>query len=583
MTLLRPYSADGGVLPRAHARYLSDAVVLAGAAVLFWLLIRLGHGLNAPFDRVSAPSTVSTDPVHLPYYAARSLLRMFAALVASTVFTFVYATAAARLRRAQKVLLPVLDVLQSVPVLGFLSVTLTIWLTLFPHTVLGVECASVFAIFTSQAWNMTFAFYQSLVTQPRELDEAARVLRLTRWQRFWKLDVPSGVIPLVWNGMMSFGGGWFFLIASEVISVNNHTYALPGIGSYVAAAADQQQIHRMLLAIAVMIVMVVGVNVVFWRPLTAWSERFRVESSAAAEAPRSLVLDVLRRSAVPGLVGRGLRPPGRALDRATRPLGIADRPLVGDPRRQRAGDVVFAAVVTALIGWGLWRMLLYIDRTAGLGEFGHAFALGLVTLARVVALVVVGSLVWVPIGVWIGMNPRVSRFAQPVVQVLASFPANFLFPFFTLALIRTGISIDIGGILLMSLGAQWYILFNVIAGASAIPSDLREAATNLGLGRWLRWRTLIGPAIFAAWVTGGITAAGGAWNASIVAEVVSYGHTRLVATGLGAYIAGATATGDFPRTLVGVAVMSIYVVGLNRLFWRRLYRLAETHYSLQQG
>lgn len=583
MALLRPYSADGGVLPRGRARYLSDAVVLVGAAVLFWLLIRLGQGVNAPFNRVSAPSTVSTEPVNLPYYAARSLLRMFTALAASTVFTFLYATAAARLRRAEKVLLPVLDVLQSVPVLGFLSVTLTVWLTLFPHTVLGVECASVFAIFTSQAWNLTFAFYQSLVTQPRELDEAARLLRLTRWQRFWKLDVPNGMIPLVWNGMMSFGGGWFFLIASEVISVNNHTYALPGIGSYVAAAADQQQIGRMLLAIAAMIVMVVGVNFVFWRPLTAWSERFRVESSAATEAPRSLVLDVLRRSAVPGLVGRGLRPAGRALDRAMRPLGVAARPLMGDPRRQRAGDVIFAAAATALIGYGLWRMLLYVDRGTGLGEFGHAFALGLVTFARVLVLVVVGSAVWVPVGVWIGMNPEVSRIAQPVVQVLASFPANFLFPFFTLALLRTGISINIGGILLMSLGSQWYILFNVIAGTSAIPSDLREAATNLGLGRWLRWRRLIGPAIFAAWVTGGITAAGGAWNAWIVAEVVSYGHTTLTATGLGAYIAQSTAAGTFPRTLVGVAVMSVYVVGLNRLFWRRLYRLAETRYSLQQG
>ena len=278
-------------------------------AALFWLL-NFSHGVEAPFNRVSAPSTVSTDPANLPYYAARSLLRMFVALGVSIVFTFVYATAAARLRRAEKILLPILDVLQSVPVLGFLSVTLTIWLTLFPHTMLGVECAAVFAIFTSQAWNMTFAFYQSLVTQPRELDEAARMLRLTQWQRFWKLDVPNGMIPLVWNGMMGFGGGWFFLVASEVISVNNHTYALPGIGSYVAAASEHGQLGRVLLAIAVMIVMVIGVNVLFWRPLTAWAERFRLGDSAGAEAPRSVTLDVLRRSAVPGMVSRAVRPAG---------------------------------------------------------------------------------------------------------------------------------------------------------------------------------------------------------------------------------------------------------------------------------
>ena len=236
-----------------------------------------------------------------------------------------------------------------------------------------------------------------------------------------------------------------------------------------------------------------------------------------------------------------------------------------------------------LIGWGLWRMLVYVDHGSGLGEFAHAFALGLATLARVVVLLVVASVVWVPVGVWIGMNPKVSRYAQPVVQVLASFPANFLFPLFTLLLVHTGISINIGGILLMSLGAQWYILFNVIAGASAIPTDLREAATNLQLTRRLRWRSLIGPAIFAAWVTGAITAAGGAWNASIVAEIVSYGSHTLIATGLGAYIAQATAHGNFARTLVRVTVMSVYVVGLNRLFWRRLYRLAETRYSQQQG
>jgi len=279
-------------------------------------------------------------------------------------------------------------------------------------------------------------------------------------------------------------------------------------------------------------------------------------------------------------VSRGLRPAGRALDRVTRPFGLAEYPLQARASRRRAGDIVFTTACTALIAFGLWRMLVYVSHGTGLGEFGHAFALGLVTFGRVVVLVVVGSLVWVPIGVWIGMNPRVCRIAQPIVQVLASFPANFLFPFFTLLLIHTGISINLGGIVLMSLGAQWYILFNVIAGASAIPNDLREAATNLRLPTRLRWRKLILPSIFAAWVTGGITAAGGAWNASIVAEIVTYGHHHLVATGLGAFIAQSTAAGNFPRTLVGVAVMSVFVVGLNRLFWRRLYRLSETRYSL---
>ncbi|MDQ1131085.1 ABC transporter permease subunit [Microbacterium sp. SORGH_AS_0888] len=565
---------------RSRSHLAADVVVLAAVAVIFWLVVQLSHGITAPFDRVTAPSTVSTDPANLPYDAARSLLRMFIALGISTVFTFVYATIAARSRRAEKIMLPALDVLQSVPVLGFLSITLSIWLTLFPGTELGVECASIFAIFTSQAWNMTFAFYQTLVTQPRELDEAARILRLTRWQRFWRMDVPYGTIPLVWNDMMSFGGGWFFLIASEVISVNNHVYALPGIGSYVAAASQQQELGRMLLAIAVMIVMVVGVNFLFWRPLTAWAERFRTGDTVGADRQRSLVLDLVRRSVVPGAVARVLRPVGAALDGATRPFGRTGRPLRVNPARRRVGDILFAVVVCALIAIGVARMLGYIGDHAGLDQFGVAAGLGLVTFARVLVVLVVGTLIWVPVGVWIGLSPRVTRFAQPIVQVLASFPANFLFPFITLALITTGVSLNIGGILLMALGSQWYILFNVIAGASAIPNDLREAATSLRLSRWQKWRMLYGPAIFACWVTGGITAAGGAWNAAIVAEVVSYGDQTLTAVGLGAYITQATAEGDFAKTLVGVTVMSIFVVGLNRLFWRRLYDYAERRFSL---
>ena len=568
-----------GVWRRPALRWV-DLVVAAALVALLYGLLRLAPSLNAPFLPSTAPATVSTDPANLPYYAARSLLRMFAALVLSVAFTFVYATAAARLRRAEKVLLPVLDILQSVPVLGFLSVTVTAFIALFPGSALGLECASVFAIFTSMAWNMTFAFYYSLISQPRELDEAARVMRLTKWQRFWRLDVPGGMIPLVWNGMMSFGGAWFFLAASESISVLNHHYALPGIGSYVATAIAAGNLGQVGIAIVVMVVMVTGVNAVFWRPVTAWSERFRVEESEAAERPRSLVLDVLRRSSVPELLGRPLRPAAAALDRVTRPFGLAEHPLAVSRTRERTGDVFFAGVVTAAVVFGILRALGYVRSTVGLGEFGDALALGAATFTRVLVLIAVATVVWVPAGVWIGMNPKVTRFAQPVVQVLASFPANFLFPFATAAFVALGISLNIGAVLLMALGAQWYILFNVIAGAQSIPSDLREAMTSLRVGGWLRWRAFILPAVFPSYVTGGITAAGGAWNASIVAEVVSFGSHHLTATGLGAYIAQATATGNFPKILVGIAVMSIYVVMLNRLFWRRLYALAETRYSL---
>ncbi|GAB2656363.1 ABC transporter permease [Nocardia goodfellowii] len=559
---------------------LADVVIFAGAAVLIWSLVRLSQTVDVPFDETTAPAAVSTDPGQLPYYAARSLLRMFIALAASILFTFVVATAAARLRRARAALLPAMDILQSIPVLGFLSFTVTGFIALFPGSQLGLECASIFAIFTAQVWNMAFSFYHSLTSQPRELDEAARSLRLTRWQRFWRLDVPSGIIPLVWNGMMSFGGSWFFLVASEAISVHNRDYALPGIGSYVAAATAEQDLSKVLIAVGVMVLLVIGVNFVFWRPITAWAERFRMGDSQGPDAPRSLVLNLLRRSHIPVLLGRILGRVVAPLDRVMSVFGLAEYPLRTSRRRRRAGDWAFGVLVVAAVTYGGYRVWSYLESTVGFDEVAHAFGLGLRTLLRVLVLLVLASLIWVPIGVWIGLNPRVSRLAQPIVQVLASFPANFLFPMVTAVLVATGISVDWAAILLMALGSQWYILFNVIAGASAVPNDLREAAASLRLPRKLWWRKLILPAIFPSYVTGGITAAGGAWNASIVAEVVEYGSTTLVATGLGAYIAQATSAGSGPRILIGILVMSVYVVALNRLVWRRLYALAERRYSL---
>ena len=556
-----------------------DIIVLIAVLAAIYGVLTVGRGLTVSLSSAGV-GRVSTDPAHLPYDAARSLLRMFIALFFSIAFTLVYGYAAARSRRAEKVLVPILDILQSVPVLGFLTFTVTAFIALFPGSELGLECASIFAIFTSQAWNLTFSFYQSEKTLPRELDELSRSLRLTRWQRFWKIEVPNGAIGLVWNGMMSFGGSWFFLVASEAISVGNQSHHLPGIGSFVGAAIHKGDLGAVGLAIATMVVLVIGVNVLFWRPLTAWSERYRYETTESTEVQRSLVLDLLLRSSWPRVVGRARSWAAERLGRAMRVLGRDDTVPAVDAKRQRAGDAVFTAVVVAAIAYGGYRAVHYLANApgAGLGVIPHTFALGAATFARVVVLIVIGTLVWVPVGVWIGLNPRVAKIAQPVVQVLASFPANFLFPFAVVVFIHLHISLNIGGILLMALGAQWYILFNVIAGASAIPSDLRETMDIYQVGRWQRWRQLIVPGILGFYVTGGITAAGGAWNASIVAEVVQYHHTTLTATGLGAYIVENTA--NHARLLCGIAVMSTYVVATNRLLWRRLYRLAETRYSL---
>ena len=558
----------------------ADLVVAAGVLVVFFVAIRTGAGVNVRFNP-SRPLNIDTDPIHLPYYAARSLLRMFAALVASIVFSLAYGYAAARSRRLEKVLIPALDVLQSVPILGFLTIAVTTLVRLFPHSLLGLELASVFAIFTSQAWNMTFSFYNSVISLPRELDELSRNLRLTRWMRFWRIEVPNAAIGLVWNGMMSFGGGWFFLVASEAMTVANHDYTLPGVGAFAGAAIAEGHLAGVGYAIVTMAVLVVGVNFLFWRPLTAWAEKFKQEQSEAVEVPRSLVLDLLRRSHWSRLLAPAGRAVTEALGRAGRIFGTDTRPLTGGRVRRRAGDVLFTVAVVGLIAWGLVGLLRFLTGTGqGLAVFGEPLLLGLATLARVVVVIVVATLVWVPVGVWIGTHPHLARVAQPVVQVVSSFPANFLFPLVTWALVRTGLSLNVGGAFLMSLGAQWYILFNTIAGAQAVPSDLREATSDLGVRGWQRWRRLILPAIFPYYVTGAITASGGAWNASIVAEIVTFGATTLTARGLGSSIADATATGNYPDVLAGIAVMSLYVVGLNRLFWSRLSTLAETRYSL---
>jgi len=569
--------------PEALRRFpfgLADVAVILGTLVLLSLVARVGAGTLVSFVPPDVVPGISLDPRNLPYYAGRSTLRMFIALFASTLFTLIYGYVAAYNRRAERVLIPLLDILQSVPVLGFLSITVTGFIALFPGSLLGLEAASIFAIFTSQVWNMTFSFYQSLRTVPRELDEAATLYRLSGWQRFTKLEVPSAMIGLLWNAMMSFGGGWFFVAASEAISVLNQEYTLPGLGSYVAAAVAAEDLPALGWALVAIAVVIMLVNQLFWAPLVAWADKFRLEQSAAAEAPESWVYDLLMAARIPRLLGQALTPLGEAINRLLSLLTPPRAPRTANLSQQEVGDRLYNFVLLAVIGGLLAVGLHFILTTVGLGEVVKTFGLGLLTLARVLVLLVFATLIWTPIGVAIGFNPRVARLLQPVVQFLASFPANFIFPFATLFFIRSGISIDWGSILLMSLGAQWYILFNSIAGAMSIPTDLREMAADMGLRGWKLWRKLIIPGIFSAWVTGGVTANGGAWNASIVSEIVAWGQTTLTAAGLGAYIAAATAVGDWPRITLGIGMMSLYVVGLNRLVWRRLYQLAETKYHL---
>jgi NitT/TauT family transport system permease protein len=556
-----------------------DVIVGAGVLLLIYAAVRVGAGARAP---AHASTTISLSPANLPYYAARSLLRMFIALFFSYAFSLSYAYVAARSRRWRRVLIPALDILQSVPVLGFLAITVTFFVALFPGSELGFECAAIFAVFTSQAWNITFSFYHSLISQPAEFDEASKLMGLSRWKRFWTVDVPGGAIGLVWNGMMSFGGSWFFLTASELITVSGRSYTLPGVGSYVGVAEMKGNLGDVVWGIVTMIIIILVVNFFFWRPLVAYVERFRNEQSESELKARSLLLDTLRRSSWPRALGRGRQalavPVNRVMGRVT---GIDDQSLAVHETRRRAADVAFVVVLTVALGFGLYSMLAYIATGAdGLAVFGTAFEDGFLTFLRVVTVVAISSVLWVPVGVWIGFNPRVAQFMQPIVQVLASFPANFIFPFAIVIFLDIGLPLNFGAIVLMALGTQWYVLFNVIAGASAVPSDLKEAMDNLGVRGFDRWRRLVLPSIFPAYVTGAITAAGGAWNATIVAEIVRYNHQQLVAKGLGSFIALNSGTTHLPELFAGLLVMSLYVTGLNVLVWRRLYKLAETRFAL---
>ncbi len=552
-------------------RALPNPWDLAALLSVFGALAAVAHGAAGTLAPLDAPTTnaITLDPWALPNYALRTTMRMFAAMAASLVFTFTFATLAAKSRRAGAVLIPLLDVLQSVPILGFLSFTIAFFMGLFPGQVMGLELAAIFAIFTSQAWNMAFSMHQSLTTLPADLVEAARAYRLSAWQRFWRLEVPFAMPGLVWNMVLSMSGGWFFVVASEAITLGDATWRLPGIGSYVALALEQRNLQAVFLAVLAMGLVILAYDQLLFRPLVAWSDKFRFEMTPTAPAPDPWVLVLLRRTRV-------LRVAAEAFGRLVAALGMLPLRL---PRRAtarpaarggRAGDIAFLAVIFAILALAAWRVWAYVSASLSLADLAEVALLGFYTLLRVAAMIALASLVWVPVGVWLGRRPTLTRLAQPAIQFLAAFPANLLFPPFVVGIVHFGLSPEIWLSPLMVLGTQWYILFNVIAASSAFPGDLLEVARSLRVGSFLWWRRVMGPAILPAYVTGATAASGGAWNAAIVAEVAAWGDTKLAASGLGAYIAQATEAGDLPRIALGVAAMVIFVVAINRMFWRPL-------------
>ena len=572
------------VSPAALGRRLSpnlwDCVALILVIGALVLIVYGGEQTAAPLSALDV-DPVSLDPVNLPAYALRTTMRMLLAIVCSIIFTFVYAALAAKSRRAEMVLIPLLDILQSVPILGFLTFTVVFFMNLFPGRVFGAELACVFAIFTSQAWNMTFSMYQSMRNVPKDLEEASLSFHLSGWQRFWRLDVPFAMPGLIWNTMMSMSGGWFFVVASEAITVGNTTVTLPGIGSYVALGIQKQDLSAIGYAILTMLLVIIAYDQLLFRPVVAWADKFRFEQTASATAPTSWMLDLFRRTRAL----RTLTYPFAAINRAVSNLHVSFPAALRTAARRngkpsRIVDAIWLALIIASTGYAAWRIYQYLSATLGPSDVLSAVGNGLITLARVIVLITLATLIWVPVGVWIGLRPKLAERIQPLAQFLAAFPANLAFPVFVVIIVRYGLNPNIWLSPLMILGTQWYILFNVIAGASAFPTDLREAAGSFHLKGWRWWTKVILPGIFPYYITGAITASGGSWNASIVAEVASWGSIHLTATGLGAYIATATEAGDFPRVVLGIAIMCMLVTLFNRLLWRPLYAFGERRLRL---
>ncbi|HVB09316.1 MAG TPA: ABC transporter permease subunit [Bacillota bacterium] len=566
-------------LAAGRTTWYADLAVGGGLLALLYVLIQAATGGS---QHLTARTDIRLSYSALPIYAGLSFLRMLAAYILAFIFSIAYGYAAAYNRRAERILLPLLDILQSIPILSFLPSFVLALIALFPHGRTGVEIASVLLIFTSQAWNMTFAFYTSLVTIPRELREVAAMHRLSPWQRLRQLELPYATSGLVWNSMMSWAGGWFFLMESEMFTLGSHDFRLPGLGSYLQQAANAGSVGATVAGLLTLGAIIVLLDQLVWRPIVAWSDKFKMELVAGEQPPRSVVLILLRRSRlVAWLTEHVFGPTMEAIDSALtrRAVDAAARAEPVKARRSGMAGAVLTVIVGLLALLALLRGVALLE-TLPKGLWSQLPAAAGETTLRVLLALAVTTLWTVPAGVAIGLNKPLANALQPVVQILASFPATALFPGIVVAMVGQGGNLNIAAVILMLLGTQWYVLFNVIAGAMAIPDDLKEATTLFGLGRSLRWRTLILPAVFPYLITGLITAAGGAWNATIVAEFVTVrGHTFTV-LGLGSLIAQATAGGDYALLLAATATLSILVVAINRLVWRRLYHLAEFRFSL---
>ena len=558
---------------------LWDGFALVLVAAIIVLCAYGSAKMSLPFH-LGQPIKIDLAPQNLPFYALETVLRMFMALLLSFAFTLTIGTLAAKSERAGKILIPIIDILQSVPILGYLSVVIGPLILLFPDSLIGPECAVIIAVFTSQVWNMVLSFYQSLRTVPEELVEATKMYHLNSWQRFWRLEVPFAIPGLLWNTMLSMSGSWFFVVASESISVANQSIMLPGVGSYIAEALLQQNWLAIFYAIITMLIVILLYDQLMFRPLVAWSQKFRLTDMPDDEH-ESWLLNLLQRTELMVAIGNKIKQAWFAFTQLNFLAHATPRHKLYDERPERIKSMLWYGVAFLLIATLLYYLIGFIYHHVSWDTVGYVFMLGSFTALRVFILILLCSLICIPVGVYVGLRPKLARIVQPIAQFLAAFPANLFFPVFVYLILTYKLNVEIWCAPLMILGTQWYILFNVIAVAMTIPKELRLAVETMHLRGWLKWQRFLFPAIFPYYLTGAITATGNSWNTSIVAEIVTWGHTTLKAHGLGAYITQSTNLGNFPEVALGIVVMCIWVTTINLLFWRRLYRFAEERFSFR--
>ncbi len=554
-----------------------------------------------PFH-IGHPTPISLSPWMLFPYGLETVVRMFIALFFSFIFSFLVATLAAKSHRAGQVLIPLIDILQSVPILGYLSIAVVGFIALFPNSMMGPECAAIFAVFTSQVWNMTLSFYQSLKTTPPDLIEAARCYHLSSWQRFWKLEVPFALPGLLWNAMISMSGGWFFIVASEAISVANQNMYLPGIGSYIALAISAKNIHCIAWAIFAMFIIIGVYDQIIFRPLVAWSEKFKLDDSQS-EGAYSWVLDLMQRTRWVKKLGEVFRKLSHCfinfsffnifnifnIFKFSKPTQTPHHLTYLNPFKNFKKFKNPSAKFNNFLWYGFLLILFfgfvfilsqYIYHNVTLAQTLHIALLGFYTGCRVFIMIGLASLLWVPIGIWIGLRPKVASWVMPLAQFFAAFPVNLFYPIAFFGIIYWHLNIEISAAILMILGTQWYILFNIVAGARAIPKELILVSQSMQLSGLTKWRRFLLPAVFPYYITGAITAAGGSWNASIVAEIIQWGQVKFIAAGLGSFITMSTLHGKFAELTLGIVFMCTWVVLINITLWRKLYQYAHQRYNL---